>query len=67
MTTERLKRINELAAIAKQRNLTLEELKERDALRKEYLAAVRANIRGQLDNVLLVDKDGTKTPLKRKK
>ena len=49
--TKRLARINELAHIAKERELTDEELKERDILRKEYLAAFRANFKKQLDNI----------------
>ncbi len=49
--TKRLARINELAHIAKERQLTPEELEERDILRKEYLAAFRANFRKQLDNI----------------
>ena len=49
--TKRLARINELAHIAKERELTEEELKERDILRKEYLAAFRANFKKQLDNI----------------
>ena len=42
--TKRLARINELAHIAKERQLTPEE-------RKEYLAAFRANFKKQLDNI----------------
>ncbi len=49
--TKRLARINELAHIAKERQLTPEELEERDILRKEYLAAFRANFKKQLDNI----------------
>ncbi len=49
--TKRLARINELAHIAKERPLTPEELEERDRLRKEYLAAFRANFKKQLDNI----------------
>ena len=39
MEQSRIDRINELARIAKERPLTEEELAERDALRKEYIAA----------------------------
>ncbi len=53
--TKRLERINELAAIAKQRPLTKEEIDEREVLRKEYLAAFRANFKKQLDNIEIVD------------
>nr|WP_314384386.1 DUF896 domain-containing protein [uncultured Cardiobacterium sp.] len=50
MTIPSLTRINELAAIARTRSLTADELAERDVLRREYLAAIR----GQIDNNLLV-------------
>lgn len=53
--TERLKRINELAHIAKLRSLTEEELTERDLLRKEYLAAFRKNFKQQLDSIEFVE------------
>ena len=49
--SERLARINELARIAKERELTQEELEERDRLRQEYLAAFRRNFKRQLDNI----------------
>ena len=38
MEQKKLDRINELAHLAKQRELTQEELNERDVLRKEYIA-----------------------------
>ena len=40
-----LKRINELAALAKERALTPEEQEERQQLRKQYLAEFRAQMR----------------------
>ncbi|MBQ8641330.1 MAG: DUF896 domain-containing protein [Clostridia bacterium] len=65
--TDRLKRINELAAIAKERALTEEEIRERDILRKEYLAQFRSNFRGILDNTTIKRPDGTVEPLQKKK
>ncbi len=67
MPTERVKRINELAHKAKTVGLTPEEIEERDRLRKEYLAAFRANMQAQLDNTYVVDAQGNKRPLRRKK
>ena len=67
METERLKRINELAKKAKTVGLTEEELKERDVLRKEYLAVFRQNMMQQLDSVVIVDEHGNKRKLERKK
>ena len=60
MEREKIERINELA------HLTAEESAERQALRQEYLAYCRENLRSQLDRVVLVDAQGNQTPLKKK-
>ena len=44
---------------AKSVGLTEEEKKERELLRKEYIASVRMNLRAQLDNVDVQQEDGT--------
>lgn len=67
MATERLERINELARIAKERELTPEEIEERDRLRREYLAAFKANLTAQLDSTYIVDAKGNKVPVKSRK
>lgn len=67
METERVKRINELARKAKTVGLTSDEIEERDKLRKEYLAAFRANLTAQLDNTYIVDPKGNKRKLTAKK
>jgi uncharacterized protein YnzC (UPF0291/DUF896 family) len=54
-----IKRINELARIAKERELTAEEIAERDVLRKEYIAEFRASFACQLDNTVIRRPDGT--------
>ena len=46
MDKEKIDRINELGRIAKERELTSEEIAERAALREEYLAYFRASLRG---------------------
>ena len=46
MEKNKIDRINELARLAKERELTDEELAERKALREEYLAYVRSQLRG---------------------
>ena len=51
MEVEKIDRINALAHKAKSVGLTEEEKKERELLRKEYIASVRMNLRAQLDNV----------------
>ena len=67
MATERLKRINELAAISKTRELTGQEKEEQARLRREYLAAFKANLTAQLDNTYIVDSNGNKIPVKDRK
>lgn len=56
-------RINELARKAKAEGLTLEEKEEQQKLRKEYIEAVRMNLRSQLDNIDVQEKDGSITNL----
>ena len=67
MENSKLNRINELAALAKQRELTPEELSERDVLRKEYIAEWRKGAMEVLDNTYVVGPDGIKRKLQRKK
>ena len=43
----KIDRINELGRISKTRELTPDEIKERQALREEYLAEVRRQLRGE--------------------
>ena len=66
MNEDTIRRINELAHTAKTTGLTDEELAERDALRKEYIASVRRDLCEQLDNTYIVEPDGTKHKLGRK-
>ena len=65
MENTKLDRINELAKLAKERELTAEELSERDALRKEYIAEWRRGAEQVLENTYIVTPDGKKTKLKR--
>ena len=59
MEAEKIDRINVLAHKAKSVGLTEEEKKERELLRKEYLASVRMNLRSQLDKIDMKMDDGT--------
>ena len=63
---EVIARINELAHIAKERELTEEETAERAKLRRIYIDSVRANLVGQLDNTYIVRPDGSKKKIQRK-
>jgi len=48
MDKSKIERINELGRLAKTRELTEEELAERAALREEYIAFFRAEIRKEI-------------------
>lgn len=63
MDEAKIQRINELYRKSKAEGLTREEAKEQALLRQEYLAAVRQNLRGQLDNISIQEKDGSITNL----
>jgi uncharacterized protein YnzC (UPF0291/DUF896 family) len=66
MNDEKLARINELARKSKSEGLTVEEKEEQAALRNEYIQAVRQNLRGTLNNISLLNPDGTITELSKK-
>lgn len=59
MDNVKIDRINTLAHKAKSVGLTEEEKKEQAELRQEYLAAVRKNLRAQLNNIDIQEKDGS--------
>ena len=63
---EVIARINELAHIAKERELTEAETAERAKLRRIYIDSVKANLVGQLDNTYILQPDGTKKKIQRK-
>lgn len=66
MEQAKIARINALAHKAKAEGLTPEETAERDALRREYIAAVRASLVGQLENTYIVDEHGNKRKISHK-
>lgn len=59
MNEEKIARINELYHKSKQEGLTEKEAEEQKKLRQEYIASIRNNIKTQLNNVTVVDPDGT--------
>ena len=63
MDNEKIARINELYHKSKGEGLTPEEAEEQENLRKEYIASVKNNLRSQLDNVVVVNPDGTSRDL----
>ena len=60
---EKIKRINELYHKSQAEGLTEEEKAEQAKLRAEYVANVRANLKGQLDNMSIKEADGSITNL----
>lgn len=67
MEQSRIDRISELTRISRTRALTEAELSERAELRAEYIASVKASLACQLENTFLVDENGVKRPLPKKK
>ena len=63
MNQEKIGRINELYHKSKGEGLTPEEKEEQAMLRKEYIANIRANMRGTLNNISIQNEDGTITEL----
>lgn len=60
---ERINRINELYHLSKTRELTEDEAAEQKELRKAYVESFRANLRGQLDNMDVLDANGNRVAL----
>lgn len=58
---EKIARINELYHKSKKEGLTEAETKEQEELRKEYVRSFRDNIRAALENVSILEPDGTVT------
>ena len=59
MTQEKIDRINALAKKSKTVGLTEEEKQEQAILRQEFIASFRKNLKSQLDNIDVVNPDGS--------
>lgn len=57
MNQQKINRINMLAKKSKAEGLTAEEKAEQKQLRDEYIAEYRANLKAQLDQIIIVDKE----------
>ncbi len=67
MTEQQLARISALARKSRTpAGLTEDELAEQAALRAEYVAAMKASLKRQLDSTVVVQPDGTRKKLKQK-
>lgn len=56
---EKIARINELYHKSKAEGLTEAEKEEQKQLRQDYIANIRESMRAQLNNVDILEKDGT--------
>ena len=63
MDNKKIARINELYHKSKTEGLTEKEFKEQQVLRREYVEAFKRNLRGQLNNISIQEKDGSITDL----
>ncbi len=59
MKDEQIERINELYRKSQAEGLTEAEKKEQALLRKQFAADVRRNLTAQLNNIDMVNEDGT--------
>ena len=66
MTEAKINRINELYHKSKDTGLTAAEKEEQAVLRREYIEAIKADMKATLDNVSVVNPDGTVTELRAK-
>jgi uncharacterized protein YnzC (UPF0291/DUF896 family) len=66
MTQEKIDRINELARLAKERELTEEEQAERQVLRREYIDSYKRSLEMQLQNTTIMYPDGSKKKVTKK-
>lgn len=63
MDDKKIARINELYHKSKAEGLTEDELKEQQILRREYIDSFKRNLKSQLDNISIVEADGSITDL----
>ncbi|MDF2868791.1 MAG: hypothetical protein K0R05_366 [Anaerocolumna sp.] len=66
MEDSKLTRINELYKKSQETGLTAEEKEEQVKLRSEYIQSVRNNLRGTLNQISILNPDGTVTELSKK-
>ena len=66
MDQKKLDRISELTRISRVRDLTEEEKTEREALRNEYRAAMRASLEGSLSRTVIQYPDGSRKKVEKK-
>ena len=66
MDEKLIERINALAKKSKEEGLTEEEKIEQQKLRREYINIIKKNLRAELNNISIVEEDGSITDLGKK-
>ena len=66
MTKEKIDRINALARKQKAEGLTEEEKAEQATLRREYIDSFKRSLEDQLNNMSIVEPDGTVKKVEKK-
>ena len=55
-----IEKVNYYAKLSKERKLTEEEIKDREIYRRMYLDQFKAQVKGHLDNIEIVDEKDVK-------
>jgi len=66
MDEKLIERINDLAKKSKEEGLTEEEKSEQQKLRREYINVIKKNLRAELNNISIIEEDGSITDLGKK-
>ena len=67
MASELIERINALSKKSREEGLSQAEKEEQARLRQEYIAGFRQGLKNTLENVYIMDEDGNKKKVERKK
>ena len=66
MDEKLIERINALAKKSKEEGLTEEEKSEQQKLHREYINVIKKNLRAELNNISIIEEDGSITDLGKK-
>ena len=66
MDEKLIERINALAKKSKEEGLTEEEKSEQQKLRREYINVIKKNLRAELNNISIIEEDGSINDLGKK-
>ena len=66
MDEKLIERINALAKKSKEEGLTEEEKSEQQKLRRDYINVIKKNLRAELNNISIIEEDGSITDLGKK-